>query len=625
MTDVESIMGGSGNDLLTGNTGGNYLSGGAGNDTLVGDLGNDILVGGSGVDNMYGNDGADALFALDGEIDVVDGGPGSDSAQTDPAEGAPVPGEDAIIPAPSEPVSTFVGPVYAPVFSSRQITKRPAPARRPGTQATVSSDQVLAPASPVPGGPGGFAGDAPIGVEQPITQSLIDQLGTQMAPYTFGQVIVTRRYQGQVTIGGTSGNDDIVIQRVIGPVGPMVDIFVNGGVTRYALPTPTLTLANKTGQDVLSILGDGEVDATLAPSSELPNQGQITFGSHQILYGQPGVLSPELNFSRLFEFTLITPQAADLIQLGVDPTNPNSQATSISGYSGQFALPAVQLTRVSQLHLDIATNERGGGVDDQILVNNLPQDAPELFLTTLKYPSGSGGGKDRLVVNGAVELANNPVEYEGVTPANLNVEVQSGGSIRFLESKTELASLNLAAGAHATIAPGDHALFVHRLDMVTGGAAGGGSFLDLTDGSLIVDHDGSAAAANFVRQLILNAYNPSAPTHWNSPGITSSFAATNGATGLGYAESSALLGPNGGNFRGFNRVDGTASLVSFTLLGDANLDRAVNFKDLVAMAQNYQLNPGFAVWMRGDFNYDGNTDFTDLVLMAQNYNQRLFT
>ena len=53
--------------------------------------------------------------------------------------------------------------------------------------------------------------------------------------------------------------------------------------------------------------------------------------------------------------------------------------------------------------------------------------------------------------------------------------------------------------------------------------------------------------------------------------------------------------------------------------GDANADRAVNFADLVALAQNYGEASGVARWAQGDFNEDGNVSFADLVLLAQNY------
>jgi hypothetical protein len=59
----------------------------------------------------------------------------------------------------------------------------------------------------------------------------------------------------------------------------------------------------------------------------------------------------------------------------------------------------------------------------------------------------------------------------------------------------------------------------------------------------------------------------------------------------------------------------------FALAGDANHDGAVNFADLVILAQNY--NTSDKTFVEGDFNYDGRVTFDDLVLLAQRYNTSL--
>jgi hypothetical protein len=59
----------------------------------------------------------------------------------------------------------------------------------------------------------------------------------------------------------------------------------------------------------------------------------------------------------------------------------------------------------------------------------------------------------------------------------------------------------------------------------------------------------------------------------------------------------------------------------FSLAGDANHDRTVDFNDLVALAQNY--NTSGKTFAQGDFNYDGSVDFNDLVILAQRYNTTL--
>jgi agmatine deiminase len=61
----------------------------------------------------------------------------------------------------------------------------------------------------------------------------------------------------------------------------------------------------------------------------------------------------------------------------------------------------------------------------------------------------------------------------------------------------------------------------------------------------------------------------------------------------------------------------------FVLAGDINRDRAVDFADLVVLAQNY--NTTARTWSAGNLNYDseGKVDFADLVILAQNYGHTL--
>ena len=95
--EVVAVNGGGGADTLAVTQKGSSLlvaaDGGAGNDTLSGDeeadtlvggSGNDMLSGGRGSDLLDGQEGEDRLLARDGTGDLVRGGVGNDSAQTDP-------------------------------------------------------------------------------------------------------------------------------------------------------------------------------------------------------------------------------------------------------------------------------------------------------------------------------------------------------------------------------------------------------------------------------------------------------------------------------------------------------------------------------------------------------------
>jgi Ca2+-binding RTX toxin-like protein len=77
-TDVENVVGGSGDDTLGGSDADNVITGGTGNDVVQGGGGNDTLVGGDGNDFLQGEAGNDTLQA-DAGNDVMDGGTGPDT------------------------------------------------------------------------------------------------------------------------------------------------------------------------------------------------------------------------------------------------------------------------------------------------------------------------------------------------------------------------------------------------------------------------------------------------------------------------------------------------------------------------------------------------------------------
>lgn len=67
---IETVIGGSGADSLTGDNNGNWLYGGNGKDILTGGGGNDYLNGGTGTDVMYGGSGNDT-YVVDNITDVI--------------------------------------------------------------------------------------------------------------------------------------------------------------------------------------------------------------------------------------------------------------------------------------------------------------------------------------------------------------------------------------------------------------------------------------------------------------------------------------------------------------------------------------------------------------------------
>ncbi len=80
------VIGGSGNDQLTGQAGDDVLIGNDGNDQLIGNAGNDALSGGAGDDNLSGGDG----------IDVLSGGAGNDTLADAAGSGGAIDGGSGI-------------------------------------------------------------------------------------------------------------------------------------------------------------------------------------------------------------------------------------------------------------------------------------------------------------------------------------------------------------------------------------------------------------------------------------------------------------------------------------------------------------------------------------------------
>jgi Ca2+-binding RTX toxin-like protein len=83
LDDVESVVGGSGPDVLTGEDGANTLSGGAGADQMRGLGGDDKLNGGPGKDVLTGGSGDEVITAKDGSKDTIDCGTGNDRVTVD--------------------------------------------------------------------------------------------------------------------------------------------------------------------------------------------------------------------------------------------------------------------------------------------------------------------------------------------------------------------------------------------------------------------------------------------------------------------------------------------------------------------------------------------------------------
>ncbi len=136
-----------------------------------------------------------------------------------------------------------------------------------------------------------------------------------------------------------------------------------------------------------------------------------------------------------------------------------------------------------------------------------------------------------------------------------------------------------------------------------------GASLNLSNNSLAVDYTGSAATAlATIRDHLATGRLVGAP------------AVADTRVALGYADNAVLTRTT---FDG-QAVTTSSILVGLTLRGDTDLDRNVNFNDLLSLAQSYGLTSG-ATWQKGDVDYSGTVDFTDLLALAQVYGSSLLS
>jgi hypothetical protein len=134
--------------------------------------------------------------------------------------------------------------------------------------------------------------------------------------------------------------------------------------------------------------------------------------------------------------------------------------------------------------------------------------------------------------------------------------------------------------------------------------------VDLTTNDLVLNYDGASPMAS-VADMLDSGHNNG---FWNGYGLISTAAEITPGYTLGFAEAADVLS-GGTSFRGLT-IDDSTILVRYTLIGDANLDRSVDFADLLRLAQSYG---AAGLWAAGDFDYDQQIGFADLLALAQQY------
>ena len=223
--------------------------------------------------------------------------------------------------------------------------------------------------------------------------------------------------------------------------------------------------------------------------------------------------------------------------------------------------------------------------------------------TTLQIDAGA-----TLDVNGVVQQvgALNGVAGSAITLGNGRLIINAAGNNAF-------AGASVGAGG-SLVKQGAGTLALGGANTYTGGTIVRGGTLvaqaaaqnailaepagvDIQAGKLVLDYAGGDSPAPLVASILAGGYVQ--PAKFST----------------GVIRDSVLPA---GRLLGWRDVAATQTLtVLATVAGDTNLDLAVNFTDLLALAQNY--GGASKVWSEGDSNYDGVVNFSDLLALAQNY------
>lgn len=141
--------------------------------------------------------------------------------------------------------------------------------------------------------------------------------------------------------------------------------------------------------------------------------------------------------------------------------------------------------------------------------------------------------------------------------------------------------------------------------------------LDLGEMSLIVDYSGVSAFAPIASRI-----RDAAAGNWTGYGLTSSLLASDASRTLAAFEASDYRTFTGQILFQGQIIDTTSVLVQRATLGDTNFDAALDFSDLLQLAQHYGVTN--ASWFHGDFTLDRLVSFDDLLIMAQHYGTARF-
>jgi hypothetical protein len=424
----------------------------------------------------------------------------------------------------------------------------------------------------------------------------VNGIGSTVPAFLYDSVIINA--QGQ--------SDDIFIEELRLP------LTINGGASNDFVQfnqssrdmdniAANVTVNGGTGTDFVTFNDDFSGSASVYSIS---GTGQFSRGSFWTISSAADVEQLELFASNQQNDLSITQSAtsptifADLGQ-GIDVTDVTLTSQTIPR--------GVNLNNSEDVRIvDLAP---GFGAQFDISGSSVIRDGFTFVVNGLPGPTfiAAGDADDTLITT---STGANLLIFHGENGNDMvNVGVASTGQPNFVQLFVgQYGSITLGQDASVTLGA-----FLNEVSKTLALNIDPAASFNLLSGALLVETPGVADPTWAAIQNLLTISAGGTFGFNDGPGIYSTMLPANG--GIGMVPANTYGGPLGGYTTNINTF-----VLRGTLLGDINLDRDVDFPDLLALAQNYGTNTS-KHWFRGDWDYDADTDFQNLLSLAQNYGQ----
>ncbi len=392
---------------------------------------------------------------------------------------------------------------------------------------------------------------------------------------------------GPTTVLGDAGNDHLVA-RDSGSVDPDAYTIVASSLSR-----------NGTGLVTYSSLSEFQLESSRGATPILINA--TASGTQYNIYGSNGADSIFLGNGNI-DLNLLGNVTID----GGDDTDSVTFNDTSAAVGGTYSFGNAGVSKGLRTFNFAAERMtlNASNLGDSVNFNSTD--------TSTTYRLNTSGGADSIAIGSAAggQVVTTVDGGAGLDTLTVNQDAAGAAFVRFVNAQ-DYGSISIGTGGNV------------YFDGLSDGLA------NLRTGSLVISSDGKLTLNDNAMVVDYSVTSPLVTFEGYirdgrlAPGVNSLGAVDADAT-IGSGEASTRFTTFPATFAGTS-VDSTTVLLRYVKKGDANLDRLVNFDDLLIIAQSYgQSGRSFG---QGNFDYsiDRTVNFSDLLILAQQYGRALFS